>query len=264
MPNATPQQLTCLLSAATATEGTPDVILLVLATIGLAVAAEATYVSQDRFDFTKLLAPAPAARLRATEARPRAVLAVQKPRRRRNRSARSMMPPSALPTCSARTSTRNACPRWRCCSPRSAAMPRSRSRPARMPGTGRAPSRSAPTSIRSATGRAAYPSGNSTNGYLTGIVLAMPEKATALFARRREFGDDRVILGVHFPSDVEAGRLAATALAAALMQDPAFMKDFAEAKSQLRRARGLWRVRLAAEDIRSRRLVWRSRRPRSG
>jgi hypothetical protein len=95
-------------------------------------------------------------------------------------------------------------------------------------------------------------------------VLAMPEKATALFARRREFGDDRVILGVHFPSDVEAGRLAATALAAALMQDPAFMKDFAEAKSQLRRARGLWRVRLAAEDIRSRRLVWRSRRPRSG
>jgi acid phosphatase (class A) len=67
----------------------------------------------------------------------------------------------------------------------------------------------------------------------------VPEKAVALFARGREFGDDRVILGVHFPSDVEAGRFAATALATALMQDPAFLKDFAEAKSELRRALGL-------------------------
>jgi len=90
-------------------------------------------------------------------------------------------------------------------------------------------------------GGSSYPSGSSTNGYLTAIVLAdmVPEKATALYARGREFGDDRVILGVHFPSDIEAGRFAATALATALMQNPAFLKDFAEAKSELRRALGL-------------------------
>jgi acid phosphatase (class A) len=90
-------------------------------------------------------------------------------------------------------------------------------------------------------GGSSYPSGASTNGYLTAILLAdmVPEKARALFAHGREFGDDRVILGVHFPSDIEAGRLAATALATALLRDPAFMKEFAEAKSELRQALGL-------------------------
>jgi acid phosphatase (class A) len=83
-----------------------------------------------------------------------------------------------------------------------------------------------------------YPSGASTVNYLTAIILAnmVPEKSAALFARGREFGDDRIVLGVHFPSDVEAGRLAATGLAVALMQDPTFVKEFAEAKAELRHA----------------------------
>ncbi len=86
-----------------------------------------------------------------------------------------------------------------------------------------------------------YPSGASTVNYLTAIILAnmVPEKRVPLYARGREFGDDRVVLGVHFPSDVEAGRLAATGLAVKLMEDAAFMMEFAEAKAQLRRALGL-------------------------
>jgi acid phosphatase (class A) len=86
-----------------------------------------------------------------------------------------------------------------------------------------------------------YPSDASTVGYLTAILLAdmVPEKAVALYARGREFGDDRVILSIHFPSDVEAGRFAATAMANALLQDAVFGKEFAEAKVELRRALGL-------------------------
>jgi acid phosphatase (class A) len=86
-----------------------------------------------------------------------------------------------------------------------------------------------------------YPSDASTVGYLTAILLAdmVPEKAVALYARGREFGDDRVILSIHFPSDVEAGRFAATAVANALLQDAAFMKEFSGAKTELRQALGL-------------------------
>jgi acid phosphatase (class A) len=86
-----------------------------------------------------------------------------------------------------------------------------------------------------------YPSGNSTNGYLTAIILAnmIPEKSSALFARGREFGDSRVMLGVHYPRDVEAGRFAAIAIATGLLQSSAFLKDFADAKSELRTVLGL-------------------------
>jgi acid phosphatase (class A) len=86
-----------------------------------------------------------------------------------------------------------------------------------------------------------YPSGASTAGYLTAIVLAnmVPEKAAALFARGREAGYNRLLLGVHYPTDVEAGRLLATAVATAMFQNPAFLKDFEDAKTEVRTALGI-------------------------
>jgi len=82
-----------------------------------------------------------------------------------------------------------------------------------------------------------YPSGGSTTAYLTAILLAkmVPEKRAELFSRGRRFGASRVILGLHFPSDVEAGRLAATAIATVLMQDDGFQRDFTTARADLRR-----------------------------
>ncbi len=67
----------------------------------------------------------------------------------------------------------------------------------------------------------------------------VPEKSAALYARAGNSAMTGFVLGVPFPSDVEAGRLAATGLAVALMQDPAFVKEFAEAKAELRHALGL-------------------------
>jgi acid phosphatase (class A) len=86
-----------------------------------------------------------------------------------------------------------------------------------------------------------YPSGSSTVGYLTAVVLAnmVPEKTAELFARGREAGYNRLVLGVHYPTDVQAGRLLGTAIATALFQNSTFLKDFAEAKAELRQALGL-------------------------
>jgi acid phosphatase (class A) len=81
-----------------------------------------------------------------------------------------------------------------------------------------------------------YPSGHSIFGYLSAILLAnmVPEKAAVLYARGYQYGANRVIAGVHFPSDLEAGRMAATVIAAGLMQNPQFQSEFESAKAELR------------------------------
>lgn len=86
-----------------------------------------------------------------------------------------------------------------------------------------------------------YPSGHAIFGYLSAIILAnmLPEKASALYERGYEYGTNRVITGVHFPSDLEAGRMAATAIAAALMQSEQFRSELEIAKEELRKGLGL-------------------------
>jgi acid phosphatase (class A) len=59
----------------------------------------------------------------------------------------------------------------------------------------------------------------------------------AILARGRQIGDDRVIGGVHFPSDVEAGRTLAQAIFAKLMASPDFQADLARAKTEIAAAR---------------------------
>lgn len=88
---------------------------------------------------------------------------------------------------------------------------------------------------------AAYPSGHSTWVIAAAIVLAdmVPERRRQIFARADEYAHNREVAGVHYPSDVAAGHLAGTALAAALFQSPRFLADEAAAAAQLRRALGL-------------------------
>ncbi|HEY0960219.1 MAG TPA: phosphatase PAP2 family protein [Novosphingobium sp.] len=86
-----------------------------------------------------------------------------------------------------------------------------------------------------------YPSGHSAIGYGWGLALSeiVPERAAQLVARGRAFGDSRRVCNVHWLSDIEEGRVVATAVVARLHAEPAFRADMdaarAEAASLVRR-----------------------------
>jgi len=86
-----------------------------------------------------------------------------------------------------------------------------------------------------------FPSGHATFGATCAIILAnmVPEKRAELFARGWQYGTNRMMAGVHFPTDIEAGRIDAAVLVYAMMQNPEFQKDFADAKAELRGVLGL-------------------------
>ena len=87
----------------------------------------------------------------------------------------------------------------------------------------------------------AYPSGHTAFGTACAIVLAqlVPEQRAALFARARLYGESRVIIGAHYPSDVEAGRIIGTAAAAVMLRNAQFQEDLQRARPGLRAALGL-------------------------
>jgi acid phosphatase (class A) len=81
-----------------------------------------------------------------------------------------------------------------------------------------------------------YPSGHATVGAMMAILLAqmVPERRDALFALGWEYGEARVISGVHYPSDVEAGRILGTMLVGVMQENRRFRADFAVARRELR------------------------------
>lgn len=86
-----------------------------------------------------------------------------------------------------------------------------------------------------------YPSGHATSGILMGIVLSnmLPERRAKIMARAREYADNRIVGGAHYPSDIEAGRVVGTLIAANLMTRDDFKADFTAAKIELRKELGL-------------------------
>jgi acid phosphatase (class A) len=83
-----------------------------------------------------------------------------------------------------------------------------------------------------------FPSGHAAWGVEFAILLAdmVPEKKRELLARGWEIGQQRVIGGVHYPTDIEAGRINGTVMVALMLQKPAFRADMAEIKAELRKA----------------------------
>ena len=80
-----------------------------------------------------------------------------------------------------------------------------------------------------------YPSGHTALGWAWALVLAemAPDRADQILARGLAYGDSRVVCGVHYPSDVQAGRLVGAALVSRLRADPEFQTDFHRAEREL-------------------------------
>lgn len=80
-----------------------------------------------------------------------------------------------------------------------------------------------------------YPSGHAAIGALFGAVFAAAVPARAALVRDwgQDFGDNRLVCRVHWPSDVAAGRKLGEAVYARLKADPAFNRDLATVRAEL-------------------------------
>jgi acid phosphatase (class A) len=79
-----------------------------------------------------------------------------------------------------------------------------------------------------------YPSGHSTRGWTVAMVLARvaPDRAAAVLKRAEDYMESRLICGMHFPSDVEAGHEVATTVVSHLDASPEFQADLERARKE--------------------------------
>ena len=81
-----------------------------------------------------------------------------------------------------------------------------------------------------------YPSGHAAYSWAAVLVLdeIAPERAQPLLARVADYGESRLVCGVHFPADIEAGRTLADKVVDKLLTVPEFRRDMVCAKTEYR------------------------------
>jgi acid phosphatase (class A) len=87
---------------------------------------------------------------------------------------------------------------------------------------------------------ASYPSSHAASGQIIALILTeiLPERSAAIEQRSTEFTGGRLVCGVHFPTDIRAGKQAGEAIYARLKAEKRFNAEFAAARSELRRGLG--------------------------
>ena len=94
-----------------------------------------------------------------------------------------------------------------------------------------------------------YPSGHTILGWCSALLLSEinPERADTILTRGMMYGESRVIVGAHWQSDVDAGRLAAAAVYAHMHTSDRFLEQMQLARQEFRIKTGL----ATAEEINS-------------
>lgn len=84
-------------------------------------------------------------------------------------------------------------------------------------------------------GNGDYPSGHTSNGWASALILAelLPARATEILRRGRRYGESRYICGAHSRSAVEAGYMAGAVLVSRLHADAEFRSDMDRARAEL-------------------------------
>ena len=86
-----------------------------------------------------------------------------------------------------------------------------------------------------------YPSGHTILGWCSALLLSEinPERADTMLTRGMMYGESRVIVGAHWQSDVDAGRLAAAAVYARMHTSERFLEQMKLARQEFRIKTGL-------------------------
>lgn len=84
-----------------------------------------------------------------------------------------------------------------------------------------------------------YPSGHTSIGWAWALVLAeiAPDRMDAIFSRGLAYGESRVVCGVHWMSDIQAGRIVGAATVSRLHGDPVFAAQLELARKEIEAAR---------------------------
>jgi acid phosphatase (class A) len=78
-------------------------------------------------------------------------------------------------------------------------------------------------------------------GTLEALALTqiVPEQSTEILRRLDQYAHNRVVCGVHYPSDVAASRMLSASLFGLIAASPAFQKELASARAEVRNHLGL-------------------------
>jgi acid phosphatase (class A) len=64
----------------------------------------------------------------------------------------------------------------------------------------------------------------------------VPEKRAEIMARAWQYGDNRVVAGIHYPSDIEMGRIAGSVISQQISHQQDFQQQYQQAREELRHA----------------------------